>query len=183
MKKWMLCALCLVFLLSIAGCGSAAKAAPEELITLTLTPQYARDVTDAWLDENVDTVFQSFQRHADGSIVLNMTPEQYAGYVETIRLGILSAAQSMVENDRNNITDISFNDDFSAIQVTVNTDTLLPSDADSANTFSAYGRFYHYLTTQQYLTTGLEDGLEDYSVAITYLDAAGNILEENDSPE
>lgn len=186
MKKLTQCVLCLVFLLSIAGCGSPSKAAqaPEELITLTLTSQYANGITDAWLDANTGTDFQSFERKADGSIVLKMTTEQYANYMETIRLGILSAAQSMVANDQNHITDISFNDNFSAFQVTVKTDTLQRSDADSAYyMFTAYGRFYHYLTTQQLLTTGLEDGLEDYTVAFTYLDAAGNILAEDYSPE
>ena len=48
MKKTMLCVLCFVFLLSIAGCDSQSSTAEtaEETITLTLTPQYARDVTD-----------------------------------------------------------------------------------------------------------------------------------------
>ena len=90
----------------------------------------------------------------------------------------------MVANDHNNITDISYNDNFSEFQITVKTDTLYRSDADSAYyMFSAYGRFYHYLTTCQYLTYGLEEDLDDWSVDFTYLDADGNILEMDDSPE
>ena len=186
MKKWMLCVLCFVFLLSIVGCGSQSKTAEaaEEMITLTLTPQYAPDITDEWLEANIGTYHQSFERQSDDSIVLNMTAEQYTNYIEYIRSGIISAAQNMVANDNNNITDISFNDDFSEFQVTVKTDTLYRSDADSAYfMFTAYGRFYHYLTTCQYLTSGLEEGFENLSVAFTYLDADGNILEEDYRPE
>ena len=113
-----------------------------------------------------------------------MTTEQYANYIEYIRSGIISVAQNMVANDHNNITDISYNDDFSEFQVTVKTDTLHRSDADSAYyMFTAYGRFYHYLTTHQYLTSGLEEGLDDWPVVITYLDADGNILEGNYNPK
>ena len=186
MKKLLLGVLCFVFILSIAGYGSQSKAAEvaEEMITLTLTPEYARDITDERLEANIGTDYQFFERQADDSIVLEMTAEQYANYIEMIRSRIISAARNMVANDRNNITDISFNDNFSEFQVTVKTDTLHRSDADSTYyTFTALGRFYQYLTTCQYLTTGLEDWLEDFSVAIRYLDADGSILEENYSPE
>lgn len=186
MKKWMLCVLCFVFLSSIVGCGSQSKTAEaaEEMITLTLTPQYAPDITDEWLDANIGTYHQSFERQSDDSIVLNMTAEQYTNFIEYIRSGIISAAQNMVANDHNNITDISYNDNFSEFQVTVKTGTLYRSDADSAYfMFTAYGRFYHYLTTCQYLTSGLEEGLEDWSVVFTYLDADGNILDEDYTPE
>lgn len=186
MKKLILYVLCFVFLLSIVGCGSQSKTveADEELITVTLTPQYAPDITDEWLEANIGTYHQSFERQSDDSIVLNMTAEQYTNYIEYIRSGILSAAQNMAANDHNNITDISFNDDFSEFQVTVKTDTLYRSDADSAYyMFTAYGRFYHYLTTCQHMTSGLEEGLEDWSVAFTFLDADGNILERDYNPE
>ena len=186
MKKWMLCVLCLVFLLSIVGCGSQPKTdeANEEMITLTLTPQYAPNITDEWLEANIGTYHQSFERQTDDSIVLKMTAEQYANYIDYIRSGIISVAQNMVANDHNNITDISYNDNFSEFQVAVKTDTLYRSDADSAYyVFTEYGRFYHYLTTYQYLTSGLEEGLEDWSVAFTYLDADGNILEKDYTPE
>ena len=156
----------------------------EELITLTLTPQYAPNITAEWLDANIGTDYQSFERQADGSIVLKMTSEQYANYIDYIRSSIISAAQNMVANDHNNITDISYNDNFSEFQVTVKTDTLYRSDADSAYfMFTEFGRFYHYLTTYQYLSSGLEADLEDYSVVVTYLDADGNILEEDYNPE
>ena len=186
MKKWMLCVLCLVFLLSIVGCGSQPKTdeADEEMITLTFTPQYAGDITDEWLEANIGTYHQSFERQADDSIVLKMTTEQYANYLDYIRSGIISVAQNMVANDHNNITDISYNDNFSEFQVTVKTDTLYRSDADSAYyVLATYGRFYHYLTTYQYLTSGSEEGLEDWSVTFTFLDANGNILEKDYSPE
>ena len=186
MKKLILCVLCFVFILSIAGCGSQSKTveADEDMITLTLTPQYASDITDEWLDANIGTYHQSFERQADDSIVLKMTKEQYANYIDYIRSGIISVAQNMVANDTNNITDISYNDNFSEFQVTVKTDTLYRSDADSAYyIFTVYGRFYHYLTTCQYLTSGLEEGLEDWAVAFTYLDADGNILERDYNPE
>ena len=186
MKKPMLCVLCFVFILSIAGCGYQAKAdeAAEEMITLTLTPEYAGNVTDEGLEANVGTDYQSFERQADDSIALKMTAEQYANYIEYIRSGIISAARNMAANERNNIADISFNDDFSEFRVTVNTDTLYRSDADTAYyTFTALGRFYHYLTTSQYLTTGLEAGFEDYPLIFTYLDADGSILEEDYKPE
>ena len=178
----MLCALSFVFILSMMGCDSQTEATKptEEMITLTLTPQYASDITGEWLEANIGTYHQSFERQADHSVVVEMTSEQYTNYIDYIRSSIISVAQNMVANDHNNITDISFNDNFSEFQVTVKTDTLYPSDADSAYyTLTAYGRFYHYLTTHQLLTTGLEADLEEYSVAITYLDADGNILEEN----
>ena len=186
MKKLILCMLCFVFLLSIAGCGSQPKTgeAGEDMITLTLTPQYAPDITDEWLEANIGTYHQSFERQTDDSIVLKMTKEQYANYIDYIRSGIISAAQSMAANDQNNITDISYNDDFSEFQVAVKTDTLYRSDADSAYyVFTEYGRFYHYLTTYQYLTSGLEEGLENWSAAFTFLDTDGNVLEENYTPE
>ena len=186
MKKWMLYVLCFVFILSMVGCGSQPKTAEadEEMITLTLTPQYASDISDEWLDANIGTYHQSFERQADDSIVLKMTKEQYADYIDYVRSDIISVAQNMVANDHNNITDISYNDNFSEFQVTVKTDTLYRSDADSAYyMFTAYGRFYHYLTTYQYLTSGLEEGLEDWSVAFTYLDANGNILERDYNPK
>ena len=153
-------------------------------MALTLTPQYASDITDEWLEANIGTYHHSFERQADDSIVLYMTAEQYADYIEYIRSSILSVIQNLVANDHNNISDISFNDDFSEFKVTVNTDTLYRSDADSAYyTLTAYGRFYHYLTTDQYLTAGLEDSFEDWMVAFTYLDADGNILEDGYNPE
>lgn len=186
MKKWMVCMLCLVFLLSAAGCGSPSKTAEaaEETITLTITPQYAPNITDEWLEENIGTYHQSFEKQTDGSVVLKMTKEQYADYIDYIRSGILSVAQNMVANEHNNITDISYNDNFSEFRVTVKTDTLYRSDADAAYyVFTEYGRFYHYLTTHQYLTSGLEEGLEDWTVAFTFLDADGNILEEDYAPE
>jgi len=186
MKKLMLCVLCFAFIMSMAGCGSQSKATEvtEEMITLTLTPQYASSAADEWLDANPGTYHQSFERQADDSIVLKMTTEQYADYIDYIRSGIISVARNMVANDRNNITDVSFDDNFSEFQVTVKTDVLHRSDADAAYyTFTALGRFYYYLTTYQCLTTGLEAGLEDRSVLITYLDADGNILEGDYSPE
>ena len=186
MKKWMLCALCFVFISAIVGCNypSEAVEASDEMITLMLTPEYAGNATDEWLDANIGTYHQSFERQADGSIVLKMTAEQYADYIDYIRSAIISAARNMADNEHNNITDISFNDDFSEFRVTVKTATLYRSDADSAYyTFTALGSFYHYLTTCQYLTSGPETGLEDYSVVFTYLNADGNILEENYSPE
>ena len=186
MKKLMLYVLCSIFILSIVGCGTQLKMDEfnVEMITLTLTSQYSSDISDEWLEANIGTYHQSFERQADDSIVLKMTKEQYGDYVDYIRSGIISAAQNMVTNDNNNIMDISFNDDFSEFQFTVKTDTLYRSDADSAYyMFSAYGRFYHYLTTCQYLTSGLEEGLEDWSVDFTYLDADGNILEMDDRPE
>ena len=182
----MLCILCFVFILSMTGCGSQSKTTEpaEELITLTLTPQYAENVTDEWLNANVGTNHQSFERQTDGSIVLKMTSEQYTNYIDFIRLGIISVAQNMTANDHNNITHITFNDNFSEFQVTVKTDTLSRSDTDSAYyIFTTYGRLYHYLVTCQQLTTGLEAGLEDCSVVIHYLDANGNILETDYSPE
>lgn len=185
MKKAIVCVICLVFLLSITGCGPRSKTAEahEERITLTLTQQYAPDITDEWLDANIGTYHQSFERQADGSVVLNMTAEQYADYVDYIRSVILSAAQNLAANE-NNITDISCNDDFSEFRVTVKTDTLSRSDADSAYyTLTALGRFYHYLTTDQSLTSGSEEDLEDWPVVFTYLDADGNILEADYSPE
>ena len=113
-----------------------------------------------------------------------MTKEQYADYVDYIRFGIISVAQNMVANDHNNIADISYNDNFSEFQVTVKTDTLYRSDADSAYyMFTVYGRFYQYLTTYQYLTSGLEESLEDWSVIFAFLDADGNILEGDYTPE
>lgn len=178
MKKWILCVLCFVFMLSLIGCGSQVD---EEKITLTMTPQYAPNITDEWLNANIGTYHQSIERLDDGSIVVNMTSEQYAAYLDSIRTGISSVAENMVANDHNNITDISFNDDFSEFRVTVKTDSLYRSDADSAYVLATYGRFYHYLTTDQLLTSGLEEGLEDYSVVITYLDADGNILEEDNT--
>ena len=154
------------------------------MITLTITPQYASNATDEWLEANIGTYHQSFERQADDSIVLKMTTEQYANYIDYIRSGIISVAQNMVGNGHNNITDISFNDNFSEFKITVKTDTLYRSDADSAYyMFTAYGRFYQYLTTHQYLTSGLEECLEDWSVTFTYLDADGNILEEDYTPE
>ena len=186
MKKWMLCLLCLMFLLSTAGCDAQQKTdeVHEEMITLTLTHQYAPDITNEWLEANIGTYHQSFERQADDSIILKMTAEQYANYLDYIRSGIISVAQNLVANDHNNITGISFNDDFSAFQVTVKTDTLYRSDADTAYyTLTAYGRFYHYLTTDQYLTSGLEEGFEDWTVAFTYLDADGSILEDGYTPE
>ena len=186
MKKLMLCVLCFAFILSAVGYASQSKAAEtaEEMITLTLTPEYASDVNNEWLESKLGTDYQSFEKLADGSLVLEMTAEQYANYIEYIRSAIISAAENMVANERNNITDISFNDDFSEFRVTVKTDTLYRSDADSAYyTFAALGRFYHYLTYDQYLTSGLEAGLEDYPVLFTYLDADGSILEENYTPE
>lgn len=154
------------------------------MITLTLTPEYAADITDESLDANIGTVYQSFEKQADDSIVLKMTTEQYTNYIDTIRSGIISIIQNTLANDHNNITDITFNDNFSEFQVTVKTDTLYRSDADSAYMLTAYGRFYQCLTTYQYLTTGLEDcSVEDCSVVITYLDADGNILEEDYNPE
>ena len=101
MKKWILCMLCLVFLLSIAGCGSQPKTATaaEEMITATLTPQYAPDITDEWLEANIGTYYQSFERQVDNSIILKMTTEQYANYLNYIRSGIISIAQNMVAND------------------------------------------------------------------------------------
>ena len=176
MKKWMLCVLCLVVMLSLIGCGSQAD---EEMITLTMTPQYAPNITDEWLNANIGTYHQSFERLDDGSVVLNMTSEQYTAYLDSIRTGINSVAENMVTNDHNNITDITYNDDFSEFHVTVKTDTLYPSDADSAYVLRAYGRFYHYLTTDQLLTSGLEAYSGDCSVVISFLDADGNILEEN----
>ena len=178
--------LCFVFLLSIVGCTSQAKTAEvdEEMITLTVTPQYAPNITDEWLEANVGTYHQSFERQTDGSIVLKMTKEQYADYIDYIRSGIISVAQNVVADDNNNITDISYNDNFSEFQITVKTDTLYRSDADSAYyMFTAYGRFYHYLINYQQLTSGLEEGLEDCSVGITYLDADGSILAEDYKPE
>ena len=113
-----------------------------------------------------------------------MTKKQYDAYVDYIRSGIISVAQNMAANEHNNITDISYNDNFSEFRVTVKTDALYRSDADSAYyIFTTYGRFYHYLTNCQYLTSGLEEDLENWPVAITYLDADGNILEEDYSPE
>ena len=185
MKKSVLFVLYFVFILSIVGCGSQAKTveADEEMITLTLTPQYAPNITDEWLDANIGTYHQSFERQVDDSIVVKMTTEQYANYLDYIRSGISSAAQNMAANDHNNITDISYNDNFSVFQVTVKTDTLYRSDADSVYyLFTEYGRFYHYLTACQYLTSGSEEGLEDWTVVFTYLDADGNILEENYTP-
>ena len=176
MKKLTLCVLSFVFILWIVGCGSQSKPAEaaEEIITLTLTPQYARGITDEWLDANIGTDYQAFERQADDSIVLKMTTEQYANYIDMIRSTVISATQNMVANVHNNITDISFNDNFSEFQVTVKTDTLHHSDADSAYyMFTAYGRLYQYLTT----------GLEDCSVVFTYLDADGNILERDYNPE
>ena len=186
MKKLMLCVLCFVFILSIVGCASQSKTAEadEEMITLTLTPQYTPDISDEWLDANIGTYHQSFERQTDDSIVLKMTKEQYADYIDYIQSSIISVAQNMVANDHNNITDISYNDNFSEFQITVKTDTLYRSDADAAYyVFAEYGRFYHYLTTHQYLTSGLEEGLEDCSVVFTFLDADGNILEGDYSPE
>ena len=185
MKKLMLCVLVLAFLLSIAACGSQSNAAEaaEEMITLTLTPQYAPNITDEWLEANLGTYHQSFERQPDDSIVVKMTTEQYTNYIDTIKSDILSVIQNLVDSDQNHITDISFNEDFSEFQVTVATDTLYRSDADSAYVLTAYGRFYHYLTTYQYLTSGLEEDLEDWSVALTYLDAEGNILEGDYIPE
>ena len=186
MKKRMLFVLCFVFLLSIAGCGYQSKAveADEEMVTLTLTPQYAPDISDEWLDANIGIYHQSFERQADDSVVVKMTKKQYDAYVDYIRSGIISVAQNMAANEYNNITDISYNDNFSEFRVTVKTDTLYRSDADSAYyIFTTYGRLYHYLTNCQYLTSGLEEDLEDWPVAITYLDADGNILEEDYSSE
>ena len=179
MKKLMLYVLCSIYMLSIVGCGTPLKMdeSNEEMITLTLTSQYASDISDEWLEANIGTYHQSFERQADDAIVLKMTKEQYADYIDYIRSSIITAAQNMVDNDHNNITDISYNDNFSEFQITVKTDTLYRSDADSAYyMFSAYGRFYHYLTTCQYLTSGLEEGLEDWSVDFTYLDADGIFL-------
>ena len=156
----------------------------EEMITLTLTPQYAPDITDEWLEANIGTYHQSFERQADDSVVVKMTSEQYRNYIEYIRSGIISITRNMVENDHNSITDISFNDNFSEFQVTVKTDTLYHSDANSAYyVFTAYGRFYYYRINYQQLTSGLEEGVEDYSIVVTFLDADGNILEENYKPE
>ena len=176
MKKLMLCVLCLAFILSMLGCGSRAD---EELITLTMMPQYAPNITDEWLNANIGTYHQTFERLNDGSVVVNMTSEQYAAYLDSIRTDISFVAENMVANDHNNITDISFNDDFSEFRVTVKTDTLLRSDADSAYMLRSYGRFYHYLTTYQLLTSGLEAYLGDCSVVITFLNDDGNILEDN----
>ena len=150
----------------------------EEMITLTLTPEYAQSVADEWLEANIGTYHQSFERQADGSVVVKMTSEQYADYTDYIRSGIISAAQNMVANGHNNITDISYNDNFSEFQVTVKTDTLYRSDADSAYILTVLGRFYQYLTTDLELTTGLEADSEDRAVVVTFLDADGNILEE-----
>ena len=186
MKKWMLCVLCLVFILSTIGGISRAETteSTEEMITLTLTPEYAPDITDDWLDANIGTYHQSFERQADNSVIVKMTSEQYANYIDFIRSGITSVVQNLMANEHNNIADISYNDNFSEFQVTVKTDTLYRSDAVSAYYLLAtYGRFYHYLTTHQQLTSSLEDGIEDYSVVITYLDADGNILEEECNQE
>ena len=186
MKRVLLYVLCFVLILSLMGCGSQKETTEptEETIMLTLTPQYAINATDESLAANMGTYYQSFERQADDSIVLKMTKEQYADYIDYIRSGIISVAQNMVANDHNNITDISYNDNFSEFQVTVKTDTLYRSDADSAYfMFTEFGRFYHYLTTYQYLSSGLEADLEDYSVVVTYLDADGNILEEDYNPE
>lgn len=180
MKKLILCVLCFVFILSIVGCSSQAD---EKMITLTMTPQYAPNITDEWLNSNIDTYYQSFERLDDGSVVLNMTSEQYMAYLDSIRTGISSVAENMVANDQNNITDITYNDDFSEFRVTVKTDTLYRSDADSAYVLRAYGRFYHYLTTDQLMTSGLEAYSGDCSVVISFLDADGNILEEKYNPE
>ena len=109
MKKMMLCVLCFVFILLNVGCGSHSKAvdADEDMITLTLTPQYAPDITDEWLETNIGIYHQSFERQADDSIVVKMTTEQYANYIDYIRLSIISAAQNMVDNEHNNISDIT----------------------------------------------------------------------------
>ena len=187
MKKIsMLCGLCCLFMLLTVGCSyqSQTVEADEEMITLTLTPQYAPDITDEWLEANIGTYHKSFERQADDSIILKMTTEQYTNYLDYIRSGIISVAQNMVANDHNNITDISYNDDFSEFQITVKTDALYRSDADSVYyVFTEYGRFYHYLTTDQYLTSGLEAGLEDWSAVFTFLDTDGNILEADYNPE
>ena len=177
MKKLMLFVFWLLLVLSMVGCGTQAA---EDMITLTLTPEYASDITAKSLNENMGTKCQSFERQADNSVVVKMTSEQYTNYIDYIRSGIISVAQNMVANYHNNIADITFNDDFSEFEVTVKTDTLLRSDADMAYyTFTSYGRFYHYLVTYHQLITGLEEGLEDCPVVVTFWDVDGNILAED----
>lgn len=176
MKRMRLALVCFALLLTILGCGSQAKPseAAEEMITLTLTSDFIGNTSDEKLEKNVGTLYQSAERQPDGSVVLKMTNDQYADYLETLRQGITSAAQNMVSNSQNNITDITFDDNFSAFQVTVKTDTLQHSGADSAYyMFTALGKFYQYITT----------GKEDCPVDFTFFNAKGNLLEEACKPE
>ena len=122
-------------------------------------------------EEQKEQGFKSVKKDSNGNLVYTMSRSSYEKYIEEYKKNIVESFKTFV-ND--NITDITYNDDFTEIKVTVNVSELTMVEETTITALCMAAQMY------QYFDVDVKDGTP---ITVTTVNTSGTVLDTYTYPE
>lgn len=161
--------LLLLLMVGVAGCGSGEPdtSAEEKTVTVTVPRNVIGDQSDEEIEENAQSEDISVSIGEDDSVTYTMTPEKQQELLLGFKTHFEESLQTALDNGEvPGLVNVSYNDDMSAFDVTVNREAF-----QSQNGEEKLGMLYSAGTAYQ-LYAGRPE--EEIDVTVTLLDQATN---------
>ena len=161
--------LLLLLMVGVAGCGSGEPdtSAEEKTVTVTVPRNVIGDQSDEEIKENTQSEDISVSIGEDDSVTYTMTPEKQQELLLGFKNHFEESLQTALDNGEvPGLVNVSYNDDMSAFDVTVNREAF-----QSQNGEEKLGMLYSAGTAYQ-LYAGRPE--EEIDVTVTLLDQATN---------
>lgn len=158
-----------LLMVGVAGCGSGEPdtSAEEKTVTVTVPRNVIGDQSDEEIKENAQSEDISVSIGEDDSVTYTMTPEKQQELLLGFKTHFEESLQTALDNGEvPGLVNVSYNDDMSAFDVTVNREAF-----QSQNGEEKLGMLYSAGTAYQ-LYAGRPE--EEIDVTVTLLDQATN---------
>ncbi|MCR5449767.1 MAG: hypothetical protein K6F23_10255 [Solobacterium sp.] len=130
------------------------------------------DVTQEKIDANAGETYTSGVLNEDGSVTYKMTKKQHKAMMDTIKESLDNALQDMVDDEKNAITEIRHNKDFTEFDVTLSTNELGLTESFLVLGFYVYGGMY-----------AIFSGEEAANICVNYYAPDGTLIDTANSAD
>lgn len=140
-------------------------------VSITIPAELVGEITQEELDEGNGTNYVSAVINDDGSVTYKMTKAQHKEMLASLVKGFDEGIQEMVDDNENySIASVTYNEDFTVFDVTMDGNELGLGDSFSVMAFYMYGGMY-----------GIFTGKRPEHVVVNFYDPEGNLIESGDS--
>ena len=140
-------------------------------VSITIPAELVGEITQEELDEGKGTNYVSAVINDDGSVTYKMTKAQHKEMLASLVKGFDEGIQEMVDDNENySIASVTYNEDFTVFDVTMDGNELGLGDSFSVMAFYMYGGMY-----------GIFTGKRPEHVVVNFYDPEGNLIESGDS--
>ena len=140
-------------------------------VSITIPAELVGEITQEELNEGKGTNYVSAVINDDGSVTYKMTKAQHKEMLASLVKGFDDGIQEMVDDNENySIASVTYNEDFTVFDVTMDGNELGLGDSFSVMAFYMYGGMY-----------GIFTGKRPEHVVVNFYDPEGNLIESGDS--